>query len=155
NLDITIMVKLSNFFGIGKFGLQCSYNVSSMWQGGNQWSAWDSYLSFFRHVAKLKINYSKYNHWEQLALHSGPRLMHKEICMISARPEVLKVDEQNRPHCENGPFCKWPDGTALYAWHGIRIPCWWIEDKESLTPEIALRWENVEQRRAACELLGW
>lgn len=28
-------------------------------------------------------------------------------------------------------------------------------DRASLTPAIALKQENVEQRRAACEILGW
>ena len=75
--------------------------------------------------------------------------------MISDRPEILLVDDQNRPHCETGPFCKWRDGTALYSWHGIRIPSNWIDDKKSLTPQIALTWKNVEERRAACEIIGW
>ncbi len=28
-------------------------------------------------------------------------------------------------------------------------------DRQSLTPKMALRWDNIEQRRAACEILGW
>ena len=42
-----------------------------------------------------------------------------------------------------------------YYWHGQSIPDWWISEKGKLTPEIALRWDNVEQRRSACEILGW
>ena len=30
-----------------------------MLDGGHEWSGWVSYLSFFRHVAKLGIDYSK------------------------------------------------------------------------------------------------
>ena len=149
------LIKLAFELKIGKFGLQCATAAYSMWQGGNQWSAWDSFLTFFRHIAKLPIDYSKYDHWEQLALHSGPRIMHPEFCMISDRPVVLKVDDRNRPHCEDGPFCKWSDGSAIYAWDGVFIPKWWIEEKHRLTPEIALHWENIEQRRIACTILGW
>ena len=65
------------------------------------------------------------------------------------------VDDQNRPHCENGPFCKWRDGSALYSWHGVRIPEWFITNKDWLTPKEALSQENAEQRRCACEILGW
>jgi hypothetical protein len=93
-----------------------------MRDGGNQWSGWPSYLSFFRHVAKLEIDYSKWDHYEQAALHSGPRWMHPEFCIVSDRPEVLLVDEENRPHCETGPFCKWRDGSRLYAIHGVYVP---------------------------------
>jgi hypothetical protein len=155
NLDVNLMARLSSNLGLGKFGLECASKIyMNCYQGGNQWSGWTAFLTFFRHIAKLPLDYSKFEHWETLSV-AGPRIMHKEFCMISERPEVLLVDEQNRPHCETGPFCRWRDGTALYAWHGIYIPCWWIEDKKSLTPEIALKWENVEQRRSACEVLGW
>ena len=49
----------------------------------------------------------------------------------------------------------YPDGWGIYAVHGTRIPETWITDPKSLTPKIALTWPNVEQRRAACEILGW
>ena len=126
-----------------------------MYQGGNQWSGLSAFLTFFRYIAKLPIDYSKFDAFEYLSEHSGPRIMHEKFCMISDRPELLKVDNQNRPHAEIGPFCKWIDGTSLYSWHGIRVPEWWMEKRELLTPEIALTWPNVEQRRAACEMLGW
>jgi len=43
----------------------------------------------------------------------------------------------------------------LYAVHGTRVTAWWVEEKHRLTADIALAWPNVEERRAACELLGW
>jgi hypothetical protein len=81
--------------------------------------------------------------------------MHEEFCIVSDFPEVIKKDEQNRPHCENGPSHRWRDGWSLYHWHGVRIPAEWIENKAGLTAKIALTWENIEQRRAACEIVGW
>jgi len=50
---------------------------------------------------------------------------------------------------------KFRDGWGIYSWNGTPIPSEWIEQKEKLTPQIALNWENVEQRRAACEILKW
>ena len=81
--------------------------------------------------------------------------MHKDFCIISDRPEILTVDDQNRPHNETGPFCRWRDGYALYSWHGVRVPAWFIERKHELTPAIALSQDNAEVRRAACEIIGW
>jgi len=155
NLDVSVMINLSTKLGVGKFGLACAADAWRMYQGGNFWSAWDSFLSFFRHVAKLDIDYSKYQYWEMAARHGGYRIMHPEFCIVSDRPEILKVDDRNRPHGEKGPFCKWRDGTALYAWHGTRIPAEWMDNPASLTPQIALTWPNIEQRRAACEIIGW
>ena len=141
--------------GVGKFGFECAAMAWRMYQGGNQWSAWDSFISFFRHIAKLDIDYSKYQYWEMAAIHGSYRIMHPDFCIVSDRPEILKVDEQNRPHCEDGPFCRWRDGMSLYAWHGVRIPEWWMTNRSELTPQVALQWENLEQRRAACEMIGW
>jgi len=154
SVNLKAYISVSNQYGLADFGLKCAAKSWKMWQGGNQWSGWAAFLSFFRHVAKLPLDYSKWEHYEVLAS-AGPRIMHSEFCMISERPTGLKVDEQNRPHCENGPFCQWSTGEALYAFNGVRVPAEWIESPESLTPEIALNWVDVEQRRAACEILGW
>ena len=127
------MRRLAQAMGLDGFGLQCAAHAWRMWQGGNQWSGYNSYLSFFRHVAKIDIDYSTWQHWEDLSLHSGPRIMHPDFCMISDRPETLLVDDRNRPHCDTGPFCRWRDGTALYSVHGVRVPAWLIERPGDLT----------------------
>ena len=136
--------------------LSCSQNWWRMYQGGNMWASWDCYLTAARDVLKLKLAAHKnYEAWEQAAIHGGFRIMHADFCMVSDFPETLKIDEQNRPHCETGPSHKWRDGWSLYHWHGVKVPAEWIEEKSVLTPAIALSVENVEQRRAACEILGW
>ena len=70
-----------------------------------------------------------------------------------AKPSV-RVDANRRLHCENGPALD-SDVEPLYFWRGILIPSEWITHKEELTPQTALAWRNVEQRRCACEILGW
>ena len=155
NFDIKIALKLSTEFGVGKFGLDCAYNADRMRQGGNQWSAWDCFITFFKDVVKLPIDYSKYEYWEMGAIHGGPRIMHPDFCIISDRPEILLVDEQNRPHCDNGPFCKWRDGTALYSIHGVRVPQWVVENPELITPEEILSEPNAEVRRVMAERFGF
>lgn len=131
------------------FQLASSY----YWNGGNQWSGYVSYLSFFRHVAGLMLDYSKWDAYEVLA-EIGPRFMHAEFCLVSMRPEVLTVDAQNRPHHDSGPFCRWRDGVALYAWHGVYCPAWVIESPESITAEDVLKEENAEVRRVMIERVG-
>lgn len=89
------------------------------------------------------------------AMHSGIRLMHENFCVVSEFPELLKWDEQKRFHCEDGPSHRWADGWCLYHWHGVAIPQAWIEDRASLSAQTALTWKNIEQRWAACGILGW
>ena len=141
--------------GVGDFGLRCAAMVHRIWSGGNQWSAWDSYVTFFQDVAKLPLDYSAYNHWRVLAEHSGPRIVHPDFCMISDRPAVLKVDDQNQPHCEDGPFCEWRDGSQLYAWHGARLPARWIRERQTIDPTEILRERNVEIKAAGAACIGW
>jgi len=59
----------------GASWLVLAKSAVNMWQGGNQWSAADSYIAFFRHVAKLPLDYSRWSHWETASMHSGPRIM--------------------------------------------------------------------------------
>jgi hypothetical protein len=149
------MRALANTLGVGDFGLSCAEKALRMWSGGNQYSGYDAYLSFFQDVAQLPLDYSAYQHWRALTEHSGPRIVHPDFCMISDRPELLKVDAQNRPHAEDGPFCRWRDGTALYSWHGVRVPAAWIERKETLDPNEVISHPNVELRAAGAAIIGW
>jgi hypothetical protein len=127
-----------------------------MWQGGNQWSAWDGYLSFFEDVADLRLPvYEDYRHWRALSEHSGPRIIHPDFCMVSDRPEVLTVDAANLPHNDKGPFCRWRDGSALFAIHGVRVPAYVVEHPERITVQRIETEENAEVRRVMMERYGY
>jgi hypothetical protein len=139
------------------FALECIKSVAywSMWDGGNQWSGWIAYLSFFKDVVKLELpEYEKFKHYESAAIHAGPRVMHPDFCIVSDRPEILKVDDQNRPHCDDGPFCRWRDGSALYSVHGVRVPAWLIECPDRLTIKTIEAEQNAEVRRVMIERYG-
>jgi hypothetical protein len=68
-------------------------------------------------------------------------------------PEV-HLDNEQRLHRENGPAVSWGKDEFTW-WHGTEVPTEWIEDKESVDPQLALTWENIEQRRCLAEILGW
>jgi len=138
----------------GDFGLTCAQQWSSVYQGGNMWAGYDCYITAYRDILGLKLpEHYAYAAWEQAAIHGGFRVMHQEFCIVSDFPEHILVDEQNRPHCADGPSHKWRDGWSLYHWHGVRIPDDWVGS--GLDAKTAVTWPNVEQRRAAIEILGW
>ena len=154
-LNTSSMKHLSDSLGIGVFGIKCAQEAFSMWDGGNQWSSWVSFLSFFRHISKLKIDYSKFDCYEKLAIHSGPRIVHKEFCIISDRPTKLLVNDRNQSHCFDGPFCEWSDGTALYSFNGIRVPQWMAETSpENFTKEMIMNEKNADIRREIIRKIG-
>lgn len=120
------------------------------------WAAYDSYLTAMRDIIGLQLpEHAAYASWEQAAIDGGFRVMHPEFCIISDFPEFIRIDDQRRPHCEDGPSHKWRDGWSLYHWHGTPIPAEWIEKKDKLTAKDALSQENLEMRRAAIEIVGW
>ena len=78
------------------------------------------------------------------------------ICFASERPSEIHRDGEGRLHAEFGMSIRYAGtGWGLFHWHGTQVPCEWITQRNKLTPKIALTWENIEQRRAACEILGW
>jgi hypothetical protein len=145
---------LNTKLGLGEIGIQCVKNAHGMWNGGNQWSGWISYISFFRYIAKLDIDYSKWDCYEKLAELSGPRLVHKSFCIICDRPSVLTVDAQNRPHNDTGPFTKWSDGCGMYSVHNVRVPAYIIEKPERITVELIEAEQNAEVRRVMIDKYG-
>jgi len=137
------------------FGLKCAQNWFSMYQGGNMWSAYDCYLTACRDILNLKLpEFEKYAAWEQAALTGGFRIMHEEFCMVSDFPCRLKVDDQNRPHCADGPSHEWRDGWKLYHWHGVRLDAQIIETPHTLTVAQIEGESNAEIRRVMIDRYG-
>jgi hypothetical protein len=75
--------------------------------------------------------------------------------ILSERPSRLMRDDEHRLHCENGAALQYPDGFAIYAWHGVRLDPWMIKEPERITPEVVLQKENQEIRRALLEIYGY
>ena len=159
NGEKSIDVFISSFVSLGeKFGKFGYFSVNFAWwyrTRSSMWPWYQVYGDFFKNVAKLPGDWDKWNPLNLDCLHGGVRFMTPDFTIISDRPEIIKIDEAGRLHCENGPAVKWRDGMEQYYWRGVGIEDRWITDKKSLTPEIALKWENAEQRRAAMEIIGW
>lgn len=141
--DVTAFLKL------------CCRNWSQNHQGGNQWSGWDSYLTFFRHVAKLDIDWTKYDPWEQLSLHSGPRYVHTDFCILSDRPETVLKDDQHRPHASDGPQSRWRDGWEIFYVHGAGpLKRHIVLEPDKITVADVDKEPNAEIRRIMLERFG-
>lgn len=149
------MRSLSDRLGLGEFGMQCAQKAWRFYQGGNAWSGWSSFITFFRYVAKLDVDYSKWDAFEKLSEHSGYRFVHEKFCIISDRPELLTVNATSQPHNETGPFCRWRDGSSLFALNGVRMPAKYVlTPAEKMDPQSVMKEQNVEIRRELIRKVG-
>jgi len=79
----------------------------------------------------------------------------ENICLFSDRPSAMRHDELGRLHSLEKATIEFRDGWGCYAYNGLIIPGEWIYDKKSLSAKTALTWANIEQRRAAIEIVSW
>ena len=126
------------------------------WVGGWYWGV--AYVSFFREVCKLRLvpqiekAAEAYAETAQSACWWWP---HRDFVMVCERPTEIHRDAAGRLHSETGAAIAWPDGWGVYVVHGTSVPSEWVTQRTNLDPKTALTWPNIEQRRAAAELIGW
>lgn len=134
----------------------------------NWWGQMDVYwLAFYNFGAYLGVEYEPEAAAKLAALtaiaESCCWWYPYDTCIIACdRPELVQFAPMEpgevlptRLHNTTGPAVRFRDGFSCYAWNGVVVPGDWIDHPESLTPAIALKTTNIEQRRAACEILGW
>jgi hypothetical protein len=121
---------------------------------GSHDAEWMSFFGFWETAVGI-TGCEKMHPLMDLAKNSGWALFYDELVVLTERPCKINFDDQNRTHCEDDFAIKYPDGKGVAVWHGQRIPEEWVFDKSTITPDICLHWENIEQRRCACEILGW
>jgi hypothetical protein len=123
------------------------------WNGGNLWAGWCSYYDA---MGKLGVKACvRLEPTRALSRSCGWWWSFRDFAILTDRPRVLRRDDRGRLHSETSPALLYRDGWALHVWHGIRVPRDWIEDRANLDPATALTWPNIEQRRAAAEIVGW
>jgi len=93
--------------------------------------------------------------WEEINKSCGWYVPYDGLVICCERHKSVHFDAERRLHSSSGPAILCRDGYTVHCWHGTRVPSEWIERPEELTAEVALTWENIEQRRCAAEILGW
>lgn len=132
------------------------YLGGQFWVGG--WWGGPAYVSFFREVCGLELPpdiaeaAQAYQETCESACWWWP---HRDFIMVCERPVRINRDVQGRLHSATGPAIVWTDGWGVHAWHGTTVAAKWIEQGTALDPVEVLTHENVEQRRAGAEIVGW
>lgn len=129
-------------------------NVSvSDFIGGNHEAGLLASYDFYEHEFGLEFS-DQYKILKEICEHSGWSAPYEGVVICCERPVELKFNEKKQAHSENGPAILFRDGFGIYVWNGVKVPKEFYQEGW-LTPEKAITWENLEQRRVACEMVGW
>jgi len=77
----------------------------------------------------------------------------KDIVYVSDRPIAIHITD-GQLHNTIGLSLEFADGNGFANIRGQLIPNEWVQGKLP-TASQALKWRNMDQRAAACELIGW
>jgi hypothetical protein len=78
---------------------------------------------------------------------------YERICILSARPSLLRFDPQTRLHAADGPALAFPDGWGIHAWKGVVLPAWMIRGERPITVEMIERQRDPVLRRCMIDIL--
>jgi hypothetical protein len=104
--------------------------------------------SYYCEVLGVRSRTARLSILRDFAQRAGPAQPHENICWVSERHNVLHRDDHCRLHSLTGPACAYPDGLAIYAIHGVRVPAFVVERPQEITVEKIDREDNAEVRRA-------
>jgi len=72
------------------------------------------------------------------------------------RPNLIRHDDRMRLHCLDGPALQYPDGTTIYAIHGVSVPAKYISTPAAeINLADVLQEQNVEVRMAIITKVGF
>jgi hypothetical protein len=117
-----------------------------------------AFYAFFREVCGLMSETEKLEGLEIIGKTAGWFLPFTNICWISERhSKVHQVKRGGRTllHNERGPAVLFPDGWAIWAINGVRVPQKVVEKPNDLTVAEIQSEANAEIRRVMMERFGW
>ncbi len=120
---------------------------------GQRELSWLGAYDFLRNVLGLRAETEPLLGLWQLAGSLGWVQPHEQKCWLVERPNILRGDNRDRLHNASGPALRYPDGWCVYAWKGIEVPSWMIEQPEKITLAAIDAEPDVQVRRCMIEIL--
>jgi hypothetical protein len=129
--------------------------INNWWNGriwGQYLAGWYSYLDA---MEQLGVTGLEPIHGQQEIAQAGGGFWwcFRDFAVLTPRSLTLHRDPEGNLHNPDGPAMVWPDGWAVYSWHGVRVPADLIET--GWDTNRIMREENTEIRRCAIERMGW
>ena len=115
--------------------------------------SWLSTCDYLRRVLGLTAETEPFAGLSLLAANAGWLQPHAQTCWLSERPELLSGDASDRLHDAKGPALRYRDGWSTFAWRGVEVPRWIIEEAEKITLAAIDAEANVQVRRCMIEIM--
>lgn len=115
--------------------------------------SWLGTYEFLRDVLGLQTETAPLAGLWQVARSLGWLQPHEHTCWLAERPDVLRGDAAGRLHHASGPALRFPDGWSVWAWKGVEIPRWMIEQPENITLASIDGETNVQVRCCMIEIM--
>jgi len=115
--------------------------------------SWLGAYDFFRNVLDLREETAPLLGLLQTATNLGWLQPHEHTCWLAERPDVLRGDPSDRLHSARGPALRFPDGWSVWAWKGVEVPSWIIEQPEQITLTSIDGESNVQVRRCMIDVM--
>lgn len=123
---------------------------------GQHDASWLSYYAYYREVLGLVEETEDLVPLMDLARSSGWCLLLEGECVLSERHSQVHTDPATGLlHNLVGPAVAYPDGWELHYVRGVSVKPEWVRERATLDVRLALEHQNVEERAAAAELIGW
>lgn len=117
------------------------------------------WIAFYEFPPKIGVQYDEHHSrllklWETLAKSCFWCYPYKNICFICDRPSAINM-QHNRLHNDGGPSVEFRDGWKLWSLHGVRVPQWLAETKDTdIDPHRITEITNDEVRREFVAKVG-
>ena len=141
------------------------YMGGQFWVSGFYWGP--AYTSFFREVCRLELPndlWARGRAYEETVQSACWWWPHEQFVMVSERPLTIKRELGNvsvtrgwgshRLHCADGPAMIWPDGFAIWSWHGVRVTEQIVLRPETITRDEFAKETNAQVRQVMVERIG-
>jgi len=134
------------------------YHNNYVYGYGQFESYWTTYFNFYKDVFNLEIDEIANEGLEiytQLAESSGWHYLLDDCAIICNKMKTIKVDDENKKHCEDGPAIESRDGLIkIYAIHDHEVPAWIVEEPEKITIDSINKEANAETKRIMMDIFG-
>ena len=90
--------------------------------------------------------------WE-IARHASWMVPHEEVCWLLERPQLLRHDAGARLHAADGPALRYGEACKVYAWKGILVPAWLIEQPERIDVSSIEAASDPQIRRCMIDIM--